>query len=99
MSVQQYDSVCKDRFDSIETKITESNNAVISKIDCLDKKLFHDNGAECLQSKINRHELDIKAQEKYWKWVFGVITVVMIGLISKGIYALVTFFAAHPNGK
>lgn len=61
----QYDNVCKDRFDEI-----------LGKQDKLYNKLFLDNGAECLQSKINRHDGWIKRV----MWVIGCVATFLIGL-------------------
>ena len=42
----RYDEVCKGQFDSLH-----------KKIDSLTRRLFVDNGAESVQSKMNRHDI------------------------------------------
>ena len=66
MSEQQYDRICKDRFDKIDTKL-----------DKMFDKLFEDNGGECLQSKINANKAFTKTVTKW----FTVIGTAMIGAI------------------
>ena len=64
----QYDSVCKQEFKDIN-----------SKLDRIIKGLYMDNGGECIQSKINRHD----------RWIRNVMLViggawaVLIGIIIK----------------
>ena len=53
---EQYNNVCKARFDEGKEQFTQ----IIGKIEQLHNKLFLDNGSECLQSKINRHDGWIK---------------------------------------
>ena len=62
---EQYTNVCKERFDEI-----------MAKLHSLDRKLFKDNGIECVQSKINRHD----------RWIKGVVAVGAV--ISTGLFGV-----------
>lgn len=86
MSNEQYQEICKERFDEI-----------IEKIDSLDKKLFHDNGNECLQTKINSHAQLLKTNEARWKYMFGIVSVIVIGLVSRGLYLLIAMLANYTS--
>jgi len=69
MSLKQYDEVCKGEFQEIN-----------AKLDDIAKRLYYDNGEECLQSKINR----ISNWVKYIIYFGGGIwTVVALPLIYK----------------
>ena len=79
MSEQQFNKVCKDLFEKI-----------FDKLDNIDKRLFHDNGSESLQSRINRFGQWIENNETYsakkasfWYWLIPVIVGVGIVIIDK----------------
>ncbi len=88
MSHEQYDAVCKEKFNDLEIEVRLKNDAILVKLDSMDKRLFHDNGNESLQSKVNRIHGIVLNQELRWKWVFGIVAVLVTGLIAKGAYAL-----------
>jgi hypothetical protein len=72
---QQYEKICKGEFQSIG-----------EKIDYLTHRLFEDNGGECLQSKINRHEqfindYNLHKQDEKTNWSVYLPMVVGIGLV------------------
>ena len=64
----QYDDICREQFDKI-----------ISQLDNIEKRLFIDNGKECIQSKINRHDGFLKVIG----WTLGVIFIAVAGVIVK----------------
>ena len=66
---------------------TEKQLAVIfKKLDSIEKGLFKDNGGECLQSKVNRHEQLVTTQEKRWKWVLGTSSTLLIVVLGRILY-------------
>ena len=67
---QQYEKICKDRFDDI-----------IVAVGRIEKRLFYDNGTECLQSKINRHD-------RWIKWVAFVVASISTGMFGVAIWAI-----------
>jgi len=73
--------ICKERFDRAE----ETDKLILSKLDSFDKKLFMDNGAECLQSKINRHDRWIKAVAGFLVVLGAATTTIAVRLITKWI--------------
>ena len=64
---EQYDRICKCRFDTIERKI----DALDDRLD----RIFIDNGGESLQSKVN-------ANSKLLKLVTGVFALIGSAIIS-----------------
>ena len=62
---------------------------VIAKLDGMEKRLFHDNGGECLQSKINRHEQIVAAQERRWKWVLGTTTCLICIVLGRILFEVI----------
>jgi len=71
------------------TRLEQQMDAVIDKLDSMDKKLFHDNGIECIQSKLNRHDRVLISQEGRWKWLFGVSTLLLVSVLGKIIYDVI----------
>lgn len=53
-------------------------DAIFEKLDSMDKRLFHDNGGECLQTKINRHDDWIKAQKSIQRWLVTLVAGALI---------------------
>ena len=53
---------------------------IFDKLDSIDKRLFHDNGNECMQSKVNRHEQIVTTQEKRWKLLLGT-TISLVAMV------------------
>ena len=70
---EQYNNVCRARFDEGRERFDE----ILIKIEQLHNKLFLDNGSECLQSKINRHDGWIKRVCV----ALGFVATVLIGVI------------------
>lgn len=64
-------------------------DVIFDKLDSIDKRLFHDNGGECLQSKVNRHEQMVNAQEKRWKWVLGTTSALIIMVLGRIVYDVI----------
>ena len=64
-------------------------DVIFKKLDNIDQRLFRDNGNECLQSKVNRHEQIVVAQEKRWKWVLGTTTALMIMVLGRILYDII----------
>ena len=71
------------------TRLEQQVDAIFEKLESMDKRLFIDNGNECMQSKINRHERLLSSQEGRWKWVFGVSTLLLVSVLGKIIYDVV----------
>ena len=71
MSTDQYEAVCKERFDEIN-----------AKLDTLHNRLFVDNGSPSMQSRLNRNERIIKAL----LWVVMVVGAASIAQVTKGVY-------------
>lgn len=65
---------------------SEQFDILFNKLDKIDQRLFKDNGSECLQSKVNRHEQMVTAQEKRWKWVLGTTTALVIMVLGRILY-------------
>jgi len=59
---------------------------ILAEVKHIKHKLFQDNGSECLQSKINRHDSAIEDQESRWKWVAGTLTALCVAVFGKLIY-------------
>ncbi len=53
------DDMIRDRFD----KIDEDNKQQTTTLGLIDKKLFHDNGGKCIQSKLNDHDRFIREHD------------------------------------
>ncbi len=64
-------------------------DVIFKKLDKMEQRLFRDNGNECIQSKVNRHEQLVTAQEKRWKWFFATTTVLFIMVSGRIIYDIV----------
>jgi hypothetical protein len=62
---------------------------IFDKLDSIDKRLFHDNGNECMQSKVNRHEQVVAVQEKRWKWLFGTTASLVVVVLGRIIYDVI----------
>ncbi len=71
------------------TSLEHQIEIIFKKLDSIDKRLFHDNGNECMQSKVNRHEQVVVAQERRWKWVFGTTTALFIMVLGRIIYDMI----------
>ncbi len=67
----QYNNVCKEEFHEIKALLNSIN-----------KKLFVDNGVECIQSKINRHDKFLQILS----YVIGVIFVTMVGVFAHSVW-------------
>ncbi len=70
-----------DRFDKID-KVLES----------MDKKLFRDNGGECVQSKLNRHDEFIERHDarakSYNKRLWAIIMLVIAQFVGYAVWLL-----------
>jgi len=66
----QYAKYCKDKFTD-----------VILKLDSLNNRLFVDNGTECLQSKINRHDKLLTTMT----WALGIAYVTLLSIMGYSI--------------
>lgn len=53
-------------------------DAIFEKLDSIDKRLFHDNGGECLQTEVNRHDDWIKTQKSMQRWLITLVAGAMI---------------------
>ncbi len=69
--------------------IEKQLEVIFDKLDSIDKRLFHDNGNECMQSKVNRHDQLVTAQEKRWKWLLGTTVSLVIMVLGRIIYDVV----------
>ena len=67
---QQYDSVCRERFDEIIDKLDEMNH-----------KLYVDNGTKSLQSKVNESEFWCSVMKWFTVTVSGGVLLGFVGLI------------------
>ena len=72
---EQYKTVCKTEFKEIN-----------DKLDSLMDKLFIDNGNECLQSKINRHNNWIKGMMGFLAGLWTVVLVVIAVLLRRWLF-------------
>jgi len=72
---EQYEKVCKKEFQDIS-----------EKLDKLNDRLFMDNGRECLQSKINRHNDWIKRFGGFLACLWGVVIIVITALVKKWLF-------------
>jgi len=70
MANQQYEDVCKGEFLEIKDAIKDMRGAV----DGISKRLYYDNGTECLQSRLNRIDSRNKIYDK------------LIALIAAGVF-------------
>ena len=70
MSVKQYEDVCQGEFLEIKEAIKDMRGAV----DGISKRLYYDNGTECLQSRLNRIDNRNKIYDK------------LIALIAAGVF-------------
>jgi len=71
------------------TRLEQQVDAIFEKLESMNKRLFRDNGNECMQSKINRHDRLLSSQEGRWKWVAGVSTLLLVSVLGKIIYDIV----------
>ena len=62
---------------------------IFEKLDSIDKRLFHDNGGECLQSKVNRHEQTVIAQERRWKWILVTTSSLIVMILGRIVYDII----------
>ncbi len=69
--------------------IDKQLEVIFEKLDSIDKRLFFDNGGECMQSKVNRHEQTVAAQEKRWKWVLGTTTALLVVVFGRIVYDII----------
>lgn len=71
----------------------ERLDEILEGLKAINDRLFKDNGGECLQSKINRHEQSINTQEKRWKYVITTLTALCIGVFGRLIILAITALA------
>ena len=69
--------------------IDKQLDVIFKKLDCIDKRLCHDNGGECLQSKVNRHDQIVITQEKRWKWVLGTTTALVLMILGRILFDII----------
>ena len=62
---------------------------IFDKLDSIDKRLFHDNSNECMQSKVNRHEQIVTTQEKRWKLLLGTTISLVVMVLGRIVYDVV----------
>lgn len=83
----QYEKVCKDRFDMICDKLDEQNESLSG----LCSRLFEDNGRKSLQTKINENAL--------WCQVIKWFTITMAGGVLLGFVMLLFDFISNAINK
>ncbi len=66
--------------------IEKQLDVIFTKLDKIDQRLFQDNGGECIQSKVNRHDQIVTTQEKRWKWIFGTTTTLFVMVLGRILY-------------
>ncbi len=76
---EQFKEVCNPMFAKL-----------FDKLDSIDKRLFHDNGTESLQSKINRVSLWAENHDKlevktisFWYWLIPIVVSIGIVILDK----------------
>lgn len=68
--LETYEKICKDKFDEI-----------LSTLKSLEKRLFIDNGEDCIQSKLNRCV--------HWVKIWGWLAVTIGGILSSVAAAII----------
>ena len=92
MSLVQYEAVCKEQFEQIN-----------SKLDIISNKLFMDNGSPCMQTRLDRNE----RMWHVTVWVVAVISAASIAQVARSVYDHVredragvqNMLIADPNGQ
>ncbi len=69
--------------------VEQQLDIIFKKLDVMEGRLFRDNGNECLQSKVNRHEQIVTIQEKRWKWVLGTSVSLFLMVFGRIIYDII----------
>ena len=64
-------------------------DAIINKLNSIERRLFMDNGGECLQSKVNRHDQIVTIQEKRWKGLFGTTIALFVMVLGRILYDVI----------
>ena len=71
----------EERFDKID-----------ETLETLNKNLFRDNGGECIQSKLNRHDEFIESHDarakSYNKRLWGILMVILVQLLAYAFWLL-----------
>ena len=79
---EQYKKVCQKEFQCIIAKLDKFDD----KLDKFNDRLFMDNGRECLQSKINRHDDWVKRFGGFLVCLWGVVIIVITALVKKWLF-------------
>ena len=72
----QYTMVCKDKFESL----IENDKAIFSKVDEIHKVIVG-NGEDGITGRLIRVEGEQEAIKNRWKWIFGILAVVVAAMI------------------
>ena len=84
MSLEQYNSVCKERFDEILCAIKDLKSGQ----EATHRRLFVDNGKESHQSRLNRHD-------RWIKTIAGAGIVVSTGIFGLVIWLIKVGISKH----
>ena len=83
---QQYDSVCRERFDEIIDKLDKMN----MKYDEMNKKLYYDNGSKSLQSRVNESEFWCSVMKWFTVTISAGVLLGFVGLLFWGLQELIS---------
>lgn len=93
MRNEQYESICKDKFNEVLEEIKQNTNRTNEIFD----RLFKDNGSKSVQTRLNDHQIWIDDAENMnlknkvarhslfvsvFNWVFGLCLTASIGVIA-----------------
>ena len=80
---QQY--VTKGSCDAHTKAMTDGQTALLSKLESIEKRLFHDNGRVSMQTRIDRHDQALR----FMLWVMGIIGGTLLAGIAGGLTLLI----------
>jgi len=83
MSLDQYEAVCRERFDELNQKIDKAAtkdqvSQLGAQMTTFNNKMFIDNGKPCYQTRLDRNE-------RLWKVTVWVITVICAASIAQAV--------------
>jgi hypothetical protein len=84
-----YDLLCKERFDNIETSVKEGFNKTNVTLEKIWDRIEGNGGTGLVEEIAVLQEKD-KEKDKRWKWLAGAGTAILLPLIGKLIYDLVS---------
>jgi len=84
MTQEQYDRVCKGEFDRIHRKLDDIADSQSNQ----HNRLFVDNGAPCVQTRLDRND-------RMWKIMIFVLTVVCVASIAQIARDIVSHYGSH----